>query len=189
MKDQNGRLITGFSCLSCILTTTGGLCEEGHEFLRVCRKRNLEKTTYMIDVLVTQHAEWIADRIRRFGQATSSEVASTDHERQKGLPQKAIGLKSKRVGQKPQRICGRIRRRNALFFQSRTDSTPQRSDRRSCTAQEFNSNSRMLARRVPLCRHVFYCIASVTGGTTSQLHLLASSTRGTAPCMGPASMK
>ena len=32
----------------------GGLCKEGHEFLKI-----------MIDVLVTQHSKWTARRVRR----------------------------------------------------------------------------------------------------------------------------
>ena len=49
----------------------GGLCEEGHEFLRLCKKRNKGATMHLLDVLVTQHAKWTAKRIRRglFGQA------------------------------------------------------------------------------------------------------------------------
>jgi hypothetical protein len=48
-----------------------GLCEEGHEFLRLCKKRNKAATLHLLDVLVTQHAKWTAKRIRRglFGQA------------------------------------------------------------------------------------------------------------------------
>ena len=49
----------------------GGLCEEGHEFLRLCKKRNKGATLHLLDVLVTQHAKWTAKRIRRglFGQS------------------------------------------------------------------------------------------------------------------------
>ena len=49
----------------------GGLCEEGHEFLRLCKKRNKGATAHLLDVLVTQHAKWTAKRIRRglFGQS------------------------------------------------------------------------------------------------------------------------
>ena len=66
----------------------------------------------MIDVLVTQHSKWIAGRIRGalFGQTTSSEVASTDHDWQKELAQKpvtnATSFKSSSVGKKPQSTCG-----------------------------------------------------------------------------------
>ena len=49
----------------------GGLCEEGHEFIRLCKKRNKGATLHLLDVLVTQHAKWTAKRIRRglFGQS------------------------------------------------------------------------------------------------------------------------
>ena len=49
----------------------GGLCEEGHDFLRLCKKRNKGATLHLLDVLVTQHAKWTAKRIRRglFGQS------------------------------------------------------------------------------------------------------------------------
>ena len=49
----------------------GGLCKEGHDFLRICKKKNLPATLRMIDVLVTQHSKWTAKRVRRalFGQS------------------------------------------------------------------------------------------------------------------------
>merc|ERR1712118_59218 len=58
-------------CLPFILTSVGGLCEEGHEFIRLCKKRNKGATMHLLDVLVTQHAKWTAKRIRRglFGQS------------------------------------------------------------------------------------------------------------------------
>ena len=48
--------------------------------LRLCRKRIPDKTKHLIDVLVTEHAKWIAGRVRSalFGQTTSSAVASTN---------------------------------------------------------------------------------------------------------------
>ena len=70
-KDAAGRLLNESFCLPFILTSMGGLCEEGHEFLRLCKKRNKGATMHLLDVLVTQHALWTAKRIRRglFGQA------------------------------------------------------------------------------------------------------------------------
>ena len=58
-------------CVPFILTSMGGLCEEGHDFLRLCKKRNKAATLHMLDVLVTQHAKWTAKRVRRrlFGQS------------------------------------------------------------------------------------------------------------------------
>ena len=70
-KDSAGRLLNESFCLPFILTSMGGLCEERHEFLRLCKKRNKGATMHLLDVLVTQHAKWTAKRIRRglFGQA------------------------------------------------------------------------------------------------------------------------
>jgi hypothetical protein len=70
-KDSAGRLQNENFCLPFILTSMGGLCEEGHDFLRLCKKRNKAATLHMLDVLVTQHAKWTAKRVRRglFGQS------------------------------------------------------------------------------------------------------------------------
>ena len=70
-KDSSGRLLTQSFCVPFILTSMGGLCKEGHDFLRLCKKRNKSATLRLLDVLVTQHAKWTARRIRRalFGQS------------------------------------------------------------------------------------------------------------------------
>ena len=70
-KDSSGRLLSENFCVPFILTSMGGLCDEGHDFLRLCRKRNKGATMHLLDVLVTQHAKWTAKRIRRglFGQS------------------------------------------------------------------------------------------------------------------------
>ena len=49
----------------------GGLCKEGHDFLKICKKKDPTATQWMIDVLVTQHSKWTARRLRRalFGQS------------------------------------------------------------------------------------------------------------------------
>ena len=58
----------------------GGLNKEGHELLRLFRKKNLTKTQHLIDVLSTQHARWVAKRIRRalFGQTVFSHFTQED---------------------------------------------------------------------------------------------------------------
>ena len=70
-KDSSGRLLSENFCVPFILTSMGGLCKEGHDFLRLCKKRNKGATLHLLDVLVTQHAKWTARRIRRalFGQS------------------------------------------------------------------------------------------------------------------------
>ena len=103
-KDQSGRLLTESSCIPFILTSMGGLCDEGHEFLRVCRKRNPEKTKHLVDVLVTQHSKWIAGKIRRalFGQTPTFQPTSEN------------------IGQKPHRNCGHMQRLKSAFSNSET---------------------------------------------------------------------
>ena len=70
-KDEDGRLLNQSGCLPFILTSMGGLCKEGHEFLRICRKRNPVAASHMIDVLISQHSRWSARRLHRalFGQS------------------------------------------------------------------------------------------------------------------------
>ena len=70
-KDSSGRLINESFCVPFILTSMGGLCKEGHDFILLCRKRNKSGTARLLDILVTQHAKWTARRIRRalFGQS------------------------------------------------------------------------------------------------------------------------
>ena len=70
-KDTSGRLLNESFCIPFILTSMGGLCAEGHDFLRLCKKRNKGATIHLLDVLVTQHAKWTAKRLRRglFGQS------------------------------------------------------------------------------------------------------------------------
>ena len=100
----------------------GGLCDEGHEFLRVCRKRNPEKTKHLIDVLVTQHSRWVASRMRRalFGQATSSAVESCDHEQQQVSAQYArtTDFRTQPVRSSSRNTAGSMKRLKAAFFNS-----------------------------------------------------------------------
>ena len=42
-KDSNGRLLNEGFCLPFILTSMGGLCEEGHEFIRLCKNVTKER--------------------------------------------------------------------------------------------------------------------------------------------------
>ena len=78
-KDPAGRLLNSSSCIPFILSTMGGLCAEGHEFLRICRTRNSTKADHMQDVLVTQHSKWTARRVHRalFGQSLINFLGSS----------------------------------------------------------------------------------------------------------------
>ena len=119
VKNKNFRVRTntGASCLLCILTSMGGLCEEGHEFLRVCRKRNPEKTKHLIDVLVTQHSRWVASRMR---QATSTAVESCDHEQQQVSEQctRTTDFRTQPVKSSSRNTAGSMKRLKAAFFNS-----------------------------------------------------------------------
>ena len=117
-RDEHGRLLTESSCLPFILTSMGGLCEESHEFLRVCRKRNPEKTKHLIDVLVTQHSRWVASRRRRslFGQATSTAVETCDHEQQQLSSQcaRTAGFRAQPVKDSSRNTAGSMRLKAAF---------------------------------------------------------------------------
>ena len=89
----------------------GGLCDEGREFLRVCRKRNPEKTKHLI-----------ASRMRRalFGQATSSAVESCDHEQQQVSAQcaRTTDFRTQPVKSISRNTAGSMKRLKAAFFNS-----------------------------------------------------------------------
>ena len=121
-KDEHGRLLTESSCLPFILTSMGGLCDEGQEFLRLCRKRNPEKTKHLIDVLVTQHSRWVASCMRRspFGQATATGVETCIHEQQQLFSQcaRTAGLRAQPVKNSSRNTAGSMRRLKAAFSNS-----------------------------------------------------------------------
>ena len=70
-KDSSGRPINRSFCVPFCFDTHGWACQEGHDVLRLCKKRNKGATLRLPDVLVAQHAKWTARRIRRalFGQS------------------------------------------------------------------------------------------------------------------------
>ena len=91
---------------------------------RVYRKRNSDKTKDVIDVLVTQHAKWIASRLRRplFGRLTASALASTSRgpEQLTKLAQKpnATNSRAQNVAVRTHNNCGQMRRPKAVFSNS-----------------------------------------------------------------------
>ena len=98
------------------------MCDEGHAVLRVCRKRNPEKTKHLIDVLVTQHSRWVASRMRRalFGQATSTAVESCDHEQQQVSEQctRTTDFRTQPVKSSSRNTAGSMKRLKAAFSNS-----------------------------------------------------------------------
>ena len=99
-KDAAGRLITEYSCLPFILSSMGGLCKEGHEFLKICKKKDPFATLRMVDVLVTQHSKWTAKRVRRalFGQSLvdfdADPWVGVDNQEKSSCNKKAVKKKS-----------------------------------------------------------------------------------------------
>ena len=43
----------------------GDLDKKAHAFLRMCKKRNPHRTSKLMDLILVQHALWIAIRLRR----------------------------------------------------------------------------------------------------------------------------
>ena len=89
--------------------------------MRACRRRNATKTKHLIGMLVTQHAKWIAQRLRRphFGQTVSAFRASSDQylDRQTTRVQKVTLTKPREASAEEQtrNNCGQMRSRKAAF--------------------------------------------------------------------------
>ena len=48
-----------------VMTNMGSLDKAAHQFLRKLRKKSRQRTDHLMDVLVVQHAKWIARRLQR----------------------------------------------------------------------------------------------------------------------------
>ena len=70
-KDSSGRLLIESFCTHFILTSMGGSVMNDTISFLFAKNRNSGATLHPSDVLVTQHAEWTAKRVRRglFGQS------------------------------------------------------------------------------------------------------------------------
>ena len=70
-KDSSGRLLNESFCTHFILTSMGGSVMNDTISFLFAKNRNSGATLHPSDVLVTQHAEWTAKRVRRglFGQS------------------------------------------------------------------------------------------------------------------------
>ena len=53
-KDRQGRLINASVYIPFTIPNMGGLCKEGHEFLRMCQMKDVEKDHYMMNVLISE---------------------------------------------------------------------------------------------------------------------------------------
>ena len=64
-KDSSGRLLSESFCIPFIIFRMGALCDEGYEFLRLCKNGNGGAILHLLNALVTQDAKWTATRVCR----------------------------------------------------------------------------------------------------------------------------
>ena len=122
----------------------GGLCKEGHQLLRILNKKNEQKTQHLIDVLSTQHARWVAKRIRRslFGQELFSSAKTADSQVEQQLASQVSTKK------------GPMRRLTRAFSNQEVDSPtgPDESDgesQNSCSQPSTPASSDDLSLQSP----------------------------------------
>ena len=65
VKDAEGRHVVQGNFVPFVMSNMGSLDSEAHKFLRKLRKKDSKRTEHLMDVLVVQHAKWIARRLRR----------------------------------------------------------------------------------------------------------------------------
>ena len=65
VKDAEGRHVVQGDFVPFVMSNMGSLDSEAHKFLRKLRKKDSKRTEHLMDVLVVQHAKWIARRLRR----------------------------------------------------------------------------------------------------------------------------
>ena len=105
----------------------GGLCKEGHQFLKICKKKDPAATLRMIDVLVTQHSKWTGRRVRRslFGQSLVDFTADPWVGLKNGGDRKVANAQQK-TKKKLSRLEKEFSQRDSQFSQATTivESTP-----------------------------------------------------------------
>ena len=65
VKDAEGRHVVQGDFVPFVMSNMGSLDSGAHKFLRKLRKKDPKRTEHLMDVLVVQHAKWIARRLRR----------------------------------------------------------------------------------------------------------------------------
>ena len=65
VKDAEGRHVVQGDFVPFVMSNMGSLDPAAHKFLRKLRKKDPKRTEHLMDVLVVQHAKWIARRLRR----------------------------------------------------------------------------------------------------------------------------
>ena len=158
------------------LLSWGGLCDGGHDFDRLCKKRNKGATLHLLDVLVTQHAKWTAKRVRRglFGQSivdffTDSWSSIQLQESAKSNPSQSATKQAKKTP--------RVLR---SFAQARIQDKYQRQDV-SCTGKFCK-----LVTTFVSWRHLYCCgtVATDSGSRDVSLRIFPSVGHGVSSCWG-----
>ena len=65
LKNSQGHRIVSGDFVPFVMTNMGSLDKAAHQFLRKLRKKSRQRTDHLMDVLVVQHAKWIARRLQR----------------------------------------------------------------------------------------------------------------------------
>ena len=65
LKDSQGHRVVSGDFVPFVMTNMGSLDKAAHQFLRKLRKKSRQRTDHLMDVLVVQHAKWIARRLQR----------------------------------------------------------------------------------------------------------------------------
>ena len=65
VKNAEGRHVVQGNFIPFVMSSMGSLGKDGHKFLKQLRKKNSRGTDHLMDVLVVQHAKWIAKRLNR----------------------------------------------------------------------------------------------------------------------------
>ena len=65
VKDSNGHRVVSGDFVPFIMTNMGSLDKSAHQFLAKLRKKDRRRAEHLMDVLVVQHAKWIARRLHR----------------------------------------------------------------------------------------------------------------------------
>ena len=65
LKTSQGHRVVSGDFVPFVMTNMGSLDKAAHQFLRKLRKKSRKRTDHLMDVLVVQHAKWIARRLQR----------------------------------------------------------------------------------------------------------------------------
>ena len=65
LKTSEGHRVVSGNFVPFVMTNMGSLDKAAHQFLRKLRKKSRKRTDHLMDVLVVQHAKWIARRLQR----------------------------------------------------------------------------------------------------------------------------